>query len=115
MIACLSPTANITYSGTYRLDRNLDFPINTARNVAREAASSHWILQSDNELIPSPGLAPKFLDMIAKGEESALARSNPRVFVVPAFDIDKDHPIPTTKKEFVKLYEKKVIVPFGHG
>ena len=36
---------------------NLTYPVNVARNVAREAANTHFIFPSDVELYPSPGTA----------------------------------------------------------
>lgn len=49
---------------TYRNTSGLDYPVNVGRNIAREAANSHFIFPSDIELYPSPGLIPAFLDMI---------------------------------------------------
>ena len=51
---------------TYRTMRGLEYPINVARNIAMEAASTHWIFPADMELYPSPGLVPAFMDLISK-------------------------------------------------
>jgi beta-1,4-glucuronyltransferase 1 len=40
---------------------SLDYPVNVGRNIAREAANSHFIFPSDIELYPNPGLIPAFL------------------------------------------------------
>ncbi len=83
--------------------------------MAREAANSYWVMPIDNELIPSPGVVPSFLEMIAKGNKSAMPKDKPRVFVLPAFDIKQDYPIPKNKKQFKDYYKKGLIVPFGYG
>ncbi len=107
--------ASNKFSGTYRLDNGLEYPINLARNVAREAANSHWIFPIDNELIPSPRIVPAFLEMIAREEEKKKKDANRRrIFVLPAFDIDKDHEVPRTKTELVRLFNKKVVSPLGN-
>jgi N-acetyllactosaminide beta-1,3-N-acetylglucosaminyltransferase len=48
---------------------SLDYPVNVGRNIAREAANSHFIFPSDIELYPNPGLIPAFLDMIRRNEK----------------------------------------------
>jgi beta-1,4-glucuronyltransferase 1 len=45
--------------------------------VARDAAMTHFILASDIELYPNPGLVQKFLEMIARNDVP-LQRSNPK-------------------------------------
>ncbi len=83
--------------------------------MAREAANSYWILPSDNELIPSPRVVTSFLDMIAREKEKVLPKGKPRVFVLPAFDIKEDYPIPKSKAEFKGYFKTGLIIPFGHG
>jgi len=41
---------------TFKKENNLTYPINVARNVAREMASTHFVFPSDIELYPSPNL-----------------------------------------------------------
>ncbi|XP_018321905.1 beta-1,4-glucuronyltransferase 1-like [Agrilus planipennis] len=53
----------------FKTKNNLLYPINVARNTARVAAQTHFILSSDIELYPSPNFIPKFLELIAKSEE----------------------------------------------
>lgn len=40
------------------------YPINVGRNLARQAALTHFVLASDIELYPSLGLAEQFLAMV---------------------------------------------------
>ena len=40
---------------TYRVKHRLDYPINVARNIARETAYTHFVFPADIELYPSPG------------------------------------------------------------
>jgi hypothetical protein len=42
-------------SVTYRSNQKLDYPINVARNVARETAYTHYVFPADIELYPNPG------------------------------------------------------------
>merc|ERR1719268_469397 len=76
-----------TSSNTYRKIHSMTYPVNVGRNVARETANSHYIFPSDIELYPSPGLIPAILKMVTSGEEEALKRPNPKVFVSSIFEI----------------------------
>lgn len=42
------------------------YPINVGRNIAREAAATHFVLSSDIELYPNPGLIENFLATIQR-------------------------------------------------
>ena len=59
---------------TFRKAHNLTYPINVARNLARESATTHYILPSDIELYPNPGLISGFLRMITDGNEAVINR-----------------------------------------
>ncbi len=41
---------------SYKDVHQLEYPINVARNVARETANTYFIFSSDIELYPSPGV-----------------------------------------------------------
>ena len=90
----------------------MTYPVNVGRNVARETANSHYIFPSDIELYPSPGLIPAILKMVTSGEEEALKRPNPKVFVSSIFEIKEGHELPETKAELIKLLKSKVVIPF---
>ena len=90
----------------------MTYPVNVGRNIARETANSHYIFPSDIELYPSPGLIPAILKMVTSGEEEALKRPNPKVFVSSIFEIKEGHDLPETKAELLKLLKSKVVIPF---
>lgn len=86
---------------TYRKSTASLYPINVGRNVARNASTTNYFLVSDIEMVPSHGLAPKFLKMIRKlmGNEKrdsgcVFAKT---VFVVPLFEVERGVKIPHDK------------------
>lgn len=74
-------------SSTYMKSKSLLYPVNVARNVARDSALTHFILPSDIELYPSPNLIPRFLNMIARNAKP-LNSTKPRVFPISIFEVD---------------------------
>lgn len=80
------PYVNVTQS--YKKQKNLLYPVNVARNIARDAALTHFILVSDIELYPSPDLVPKFLNMIARNAKPLNTSTKPRVFPISIFEVD---------------------------
>ena len=98
-----------------RKNNSLTYPINVGRNIAREAANSHYILPSDIEMYPSPGLIPSFLKMITNGNQLALTSSNHSslgVFVIPVFEIEENISLPNTKRELIPLLQSQKVIPF---
>lgn len=81
----------------YKNEKKLLYPVNVGRNIARESAITHYTLASDIELYPNPGLPDNFLEMIRKNDHPALSKSNPKVFVLPIFEVDKKSLPPTNK------------------
>lgn len=86
---------------TFRQDKNMVYPINVGRNVARNASRTNYFIVSDIELVPSDGLAHKFLAMIRKlmgdkkrDEGSIFSKT---VFVVPLFEVEKGVDLPRDK------------------
>lgn len=71
------PFSNITSTQLYKTQKKLLYPVNVGRNVARDAAMTHFILASDIELYPNPGLVRKFLEMVARNDD-IMKRKNPR-------------------------------------
>ncbi len=103
---------------SFRRKNNLTYPVNVARNLARTAATTHFVLPSDIELYPNPGLISAFLNMFDPARQSGvktrdfLARPNPKVFVVSIFEIQKGAVLPDSKQELLKLLAEKVAIPF---
>lgn len=44
------------HEASYKAAKSLVYPVNVARNVAKESANTHFVFPSDIELYPSPGL-----------------------------------------------------------
>lgn len=83
-------------SDTERKSRNLVYPVNVARNVARTQAITARVLVSDIELLPSDNLASGFIEMVRNRA--------PRVgvvFVIPVFEIEANEKPPNTKHELL--------------
>lgn len=96
---------------SYKMSSKLEYPVNVARNVARETATSHFVFPSDIELFPSPDLIPQFLQMIRRNDP-ILRRDSPRVFVNSIFEISSNHTLPKNKSELVSLIKKNIVIPF---
>ena len=103
---CQEPEGLASPGETYRKRLKLDYPVNVARNVARQTVSTHFVFPSDMELYPSPGLIPTFLEMVRRNGP-LLRKKKPRVFVNSIFEIEAGHSLPENKTElirWVKLY-----------
>lgn len=57
---------DVSQASMYKAKQNLTYPVNVGRNVAREASVTHFVLPSDIELYPNPGLVTQFLRMYSK-------------------------------------------------
>lgn len=68
---------NASATQLYKSQKKLLYPVNVGRNIARDAAMTHFLLASDIELYPNPGLVRKFLEMIARND-APLQRKYPR-------------------------------------
>ncbi|XP_037077020.1 beta-1,4-glucuronyltransferase 1-like [Pollicipes pollicipes] len=58
----------------------LPYPVNVARNAARRAARTHFVLSSDAELLPAVNTSALFLQLMA------------RVYVLPVFEVEQRMP-----------------------
>lgn len=87
-------------TNSYRKQRGLPFPINVGRNVARDAATTYFILSSSINFYPSENLIPNFLAMVKK-DEYLTRETNRSVFVLPAFEVEEKTNIPSNKTELV--------------
>ncbi|KFB38958.1 AGAP009403-PA-like protein [Anopheles sinensis] len=105
------PYFNVSAAQLYKTQKKLLYPVNVGRNIARDAAMTHFLLASDIELYPNPGLVHKFLEMIARNEP-VLQRKNPRVFPLPIFEVDNNSPVPRDKAELQELLRSGKAIPF---
>ncbi|XP_011305769.1 beta-1,4-glucuronyltransferase 1-like [Fopius arisanus] len=94
-------------SDTERKQRGMIYPINVARNVARNLAPTSRVLVSDIELLPSDKLASGFLEMI-HGRPPRFGL----VFVVPVFEIEENERPPKTKRELMDALRSGLAVYF---
>lgn len=82
----------VNASTTYSARNSVLYYVNVGRNVAKEAALTHFIFPLDIELYPSPYLGTRFLNMIAR-DPPELAETNPRVFALAVFEVQKDQQV----------------------
>ncbi|TRY63012.1 hypothetical protein TCAL_11158 [Tigriopus californicus] len=113
-IQCENVTSSVAFPPKESLFKNiheLTYPVNVARNVARESANSYFVFPSDIELYPSPGLIPSFLAMI-KRNDPILRSPKPKVFVSPIFEIESGQSLPNNKRDLLKLHSEGIVKPF---
>ncbi|KAK8400375.1 hypothetical protein O3P69_003215 [Scylla paramamosain] len=95
---------------TYRRQNNLLYPVNVARNTARQAAQTYFVFPSDVELYPSINFIPEFFSMLKRPDISNTTK--PRVFVFQVFEVQKDVAPAETKEELVRLLKEKQAFQF---
>ncbi|CAH0559039.1 unnamed protein product [Brassicogethes aeneus] len=105
------PFANVSSDQMYKAQKKLLYPVNVGRNVAREAAQTHFILPSDIELYPSPNLINKFLNMIADNKGPLLSK-NPKVYPLHIFEVGGNQQVPETKTILKEMLSNKSAIPF---
>ncbi|KAH8421165.1 hypothetical protein KR009_006984 [Drosophila setifemur] len=100
------PYKLISRNDSYKVRANLTFPINVGRNIARQAANTHFIFPCDIELYPSLGFVNQFLDMVASNHSVlALEPGQPkRVYPLAVFEIENGVEVPEGKDELIALY-----------
>jgi hypothetical protein len=100
------------YEPPFRIRKRLLYPVNIARNIARSAATTHYVLPSDIELYPSVNLIPTFFRMLNEQNIGFSSSSFPRVYVLPIFEVERGLKPPQTKRELVALLHNNRAVPF---
>ncbi|XP_050435016.1 beta-1,4-glucuronyltransferase 1 [Adelges cooleyi] len=105
------PWSNITAGSLYKGQRKLLYPVNVGRNVARESATTHYVLPSDIELYPSPGVIEGFMEMVRR-QDPPLRRPKPMVFPLPIFELASNMKLPADKKELVSMLKNGSAITF---
>lgn len=97
---------------TFREESGLTYPVNVARNVARQASHTSHVLVSDVELLPSVSMVPAFR-VLFRTYMSTHTPPARHVFVLPVFEIEaRVRTIPSTKEEIQHLYSEGQAVYF---
>lgn len=95
----------------YKTQNKMLYPVNVGRNIARQAAITHFVLPCDIELYPTPGLPRKFLEMIA-GNDVAYERHGQRVYPLTVFEVHEDSLVPKTKTDLQEMLKTRKAIPF---
>lgn len=85
------------------------YPVNTARNIARNGAKTDLLLIADIELYPSENLSLMFDDFYRRRSKPL---STKEVFVIPVFEVLLNQTMPKTKSQLNKLVLDRKAVPF---
>ncbi|KAI9578977.1 hypothetical protein GQX74_005860 [Glossina fuscipes] len=88
-----APYVNVSLGHLYKTQKKLLYPVNVGRNIARDAATTHFILASDIELYPSPGLMKN-------------------VFPLSIFEVEGSAPVPRDKTELQEFLRTGKAIPF---
>lgn len=99
-VDCSAPPPWTNATAAYKGQKKLLYPVNVGRNVARESATTHYVLPSDIELYPSPGVIDGFMDLVRR-QDPPLRRPKPMVFPLPIFELAANTRLPADKKELV--------------
>ncbi|KAL3276807.1 hypothetical protein HHI36_012170 [Cryptolaemus montrouzieri] len=105
------PYFNVSSEQMYKAQKNLLYPVNVGRNIARETAQTHFILPSDIELYPSANVIPKFLSMIADNKAPLLSK-NPKVFPLHIFEVSASSQVPENKTTLLEMLHNGTAIPF---
>ncbi|XP_068083100.1 beta-1,4-glucuronyltransferase 1-like [Anabrus simplex] len=106
-----APWFNVSASSLYKAKNRILYPVNVGRNIARESAVTYYILPSDIELYPSPGVIPAFLEMVRR-QDPPLLRPGPKVFPLSIFELEKGMPLPENKTQLVNMLKNGTAILF---
>ncbi|XP_062549008.1 beta-1,4-glucuronyltransferase 1-like isoform X1 [Armigeres subalbatus] len=99
----LFPTLDNTFNHTY--------PVNVGRNIARDAAQTHFVLASDIELYPNPGFIEMFLQMVINPAYQ-FTLNIPSVYVLPVFEVSDTCSVPENKTELLSMLNTGEAIKF---
>ncbi|VVC30626.1 Hypothetical protein CINCED_3A011468 [Cinara cedri] len=108
---CSTPPPWTSATAAYKGQKKLLYPVNVGRNVARESATTHYVLPSDIELYPSPGVIDGFMDFVRR-QDPPLRRPKPMVFPLPIFELASNMKLPADKKELVTMLKNGSAITF---
>ncbi|XP_025411580.1 beta-1,4-glucuronyltransferase 1 [Sipha flava] len=108
---CSAPPPWVNSSAVYKGRKKLLYPVNVGRNVARESATTHYVLPSDIELYPSPGVIDGFMDMVRR-QDPPLRRPKPMVFPLPIFELASRMKLPADKRELLSMLKNGSAITF---
>lgn len=95
-------------SELFKNKKNLTYFINVGRNIARETATTHFVLASDIELYPNPGVVDDFLRMYASRKHV----NDREVFVFPIFEVWTNVTVPIHKTALLYMLKHGTAIPF---
>lgn len=108
----IPPYLKVRPEETFRAKNNLFYYINVGRNIARELATTHFVLSSDIELYPNMGVPQDFLRMYAQLNHTNEQRER-EVFALPVFEVNSNARMtPTNKTELVDMLKNKTAAVF---
>ncbi|XP_058819198.1 beta-1,4-glucuronyltransferase 1-like [Topomyia yanbarensis] len=90
---------------------NREYPVNVGRNIARDAAQTHFVLASDIELYPNPGFIEMFQRMIANPVYRYTLQT-PSVYVLPIFEVAETSTVPEDKIELLRMMKHGDAIKF---
>ncbi|XP_058453587.1 beta-1,4-glucuronyltransferase 1-like isoform X1 [Malaya genurostris] len=90
---------------------NRSYPVNVGRNIARDAAQTHFVLASDIELYPNPDFVEMFLRMIVD-PDYRYTLGIPSVYVLPIFEVTENSSIPEDKIDLLRMMKHGQAVKF---
>ncbi|XP_023017546.2 beta-1,4-glucuronyltransferase 1 [Leptinotarsa decemlineata] len=105
------PFETVKDGDMYKERKNLTYPINVARNVAKLNAQTHFVFPSDIELYPTRNFIKEFLEFVQKRPDY-FKKNSTNVFVLPLFEILEGYRIPETKKELQDMIRNKTAITF---
>lgn len=109
--SCSAPPPYVA-AHSYKRAHNLTYPVNIARNIARRAAATYFVLASDVELYPSLDFIPFFLEMMGRQDASHAPAPTRRVYVLPIFEVKSGLRPPATKAALVRMLKRGLAIPF---
>ncbi|KAF2893222.1 hypothetical protein ILUMI_12941, partial [Ignelater luminosus] len=106
-----APYVNVSYKDLYKIGANISYPINVARNVARENAQTYFLLASDIELYPSQNIIDLFMNMILR-KTYLFENKSPMIFALPVFQVLANQSAPTDKTILREMIKSRTAFSF---